>query len=62
MVARMVEDVEGFIVSSAAALGAASAGPPPCSQLLVRYTILAVTHMQLHVHVVLTCMCVYTCM
>ena len=37
MVARMVEDVEGFIVSSAAALGS-GAGPPPCSRLLVRYT------------------------
>lgn len=45
MVARMVEEVEGFIVSSAAAL---SSGPPPCSRLLVRYT---VTHSYMYMHV-----------
>ena len=52
MVARMVEDVEGFIVSSAAALGS-GAGPPPCSRLLVRYT-------SCNTHAA-TCTCTCTC-
>ena len=60
MVARMVEDVEGFIVSSAAALGSGAA-PLPCSRLIVRYTSCN-TQLHAHVHVVPTCMYMYTCM
>lgn len=58
MVARMVEEVEGFIVSSAAALGA---GLPPCSRLLVRYTVThSYMYMQcLHACVIFLCITIW---